>query len=54
MYILTMVFFININSPAMTTITQEYTSKERCETALYVNRESLTKAQVILASCTLR
>ena len=52
MYVLTMVFLIIQNNPAATTVTQEYTSRERCVAAMDANREALSGGKVILATCT--
>lgn len=54
MYILTMVLLVVINNPSTTTIQQEYTSLQKCKDAMETNRQSLSTAKVIMATCTLR
>ena len=49
-FVLTMVLMIP--GHAMTSFTQEYTSKQKCEEAKAVNREALTNGNIVLATCT--
>lgn len=52
MFILTMVIMLKWSGIAVTTVTAEYTSKQKCEDAIYLNRAKLSDGTVVLASCT--
>ena len=53
-FILTMVVYISTTSQnaAMTSIVVEHKSEAACKAALEHNRASLTKGQILLATCT--
>lgn len=54
-YVLTMIIMINSGTTTeMTTIVQEYASKQKCDTAKELNRTGLSTGKVILATCTER
>ena len=54
-FILTMIIMINSGTTTeMTTIVQEYATKQKCETAKELNRTGLSTGKVILATCTER
>ena len=54
-YILTMVIYLAPAShAALTTIVTEYSSAASCKFALDLNRERLQKAEVLLATCTVK
>lgn len=55
MYILTVVIALGLGqTPALTSFSVPYETKEKCERAKDTSREALTKGSVILATCTLQ